>query len=78
MKGWLNIFNDAFTLHLQDKQVAETWITRKPTAEGHVTSLELFAEDGTQIAQLYGQRSEGQPEQAIWRQQLDELVGEYC
>lgn len=78
MKGWLNIFNDQFTLHLQDKKIAETWITRKPTADGHVTSLELFAEDGTQIAQLYGQRSEGQPEQALWRQQLEELAGELC
>jgi len=78
MKGWLNIFNEQFTLHLQDKKIAETWITRKPTADGYVTSLELFAEDGTQIAQLYGQRSEGQPEQSLWRQQLDELAGELC
>jgi hypothetical protein len=33
-----------------------------------VTSLELFAADGTQIAQLYGQRSEGTPEQKRWRE----------
>lgn len=78
MKGWLNIFNQDFTLHLLDQQIAESWITRKPTADGHVTSLELFAEDGTQIAQLYGQRSEGQPEQALWRQQLDELLEVLC
>ncbi|WP_241574842.1 hemin-degrading factor [Rosenbergiella nectarea] len=78
MKGWLNIFNDHFTLHLQDKKITETWMTRKPTKDGHVTSLELFAEDGTQIAQLYGQRTEGQPEQEIWRQQLEELAGELC
>ncbi len=78
MKGWLNIFNPQFTLHLQDKQIHETWITRKPTADGFVTSLELFAEDGTQIAQLYGQRSEGAPEQALWRQQVNSLLGETC
>ncbi|MFC6377072.1 hemin-degrading factor [Tatumella sp. JGM118] len=75
MKGWLNIFNPRFTLHLQDKQIAESWITRKPTVDGHVTSLELFAADGTQIAQLYGQRSEGQPEQTLWRQQIESLKG---
>lgn len=75
MKGWLNIFNPRFTLHLQDKQIAESWITRKPTVDGHVTSLELFAADGTQIAQLYGQRSEGQPEQDLWRQQIESLTG---
>lgn len=74
MKGWLNIFNPTFTLHLQDTSIAETWVTRKPTADGHVTSLELFAADGTQIAQLYGQRSEGEPEQRQWRSQVDALT----
>lgn len=71
MKGWLNIFNPSFTLHLLEETIAETWITRKPTADGHVTSLELFAADGTQIAQLYGQRTEGEPEQTQWRAQID-------
>jgi hypothetical protein len=52
---------------------AETWVTRKPTAD-HVTSLELFAADGTQIAQLYGQRTEGEPEQKQWRSQIDALT----
>ncbi|HAT7591435.1 hemin-degrading factor [Citrobacter sp. TBCS-15] len=74
MKGWLNIFNPAFTLHLLEESVAETWVTRKPTADGHVTSLELFAADGTQIAQLYGQRTEGEPEQTQWRAQIDALT----
>lgn len=38
MKGWLNIFNPTFTLHLLEETIAETWVTRKPTADGHVTS----------------------------------------
>jgi len=71
--GWLNIFNTRFTLHLRNNEIAESWITRKPTADGHVTSLEVFAKDGTQIAQIYGQRSEGCPEQAQWRAQIDAL-----
>lgn len=74
MKGWLNIFNPAFTLHLLEETIAETWVTRKPTVDGHVTSLELFAADGTQIAQLYGQRTEGEPEQTQWRAQIDALT----
>ncbi|WLI78704.1 ChuX/HutX family heme-like substrate-binding protein [Kosakonia sp. H02] len=74
MKDWLNIFNEKFTLHLRDIGIHESWVTRKPTADGHVTSLELFAQDGTQIAQFYGQRSEGQPEQTRWRMQIDALA----
>ncbi|WP_414148107.1 hemin-degrading factor [Erwinia sp. BNK-24-b] len=76
MENWLNIFNPTFTLHLMEDTLAESWITRKPTADGFVTSLELFAADGTQIAQLYGQRTEGEPEQARWREQVALLVGE--
>ncbi|WON78930.1 hemin-degrading factor [Serratia sp. UGAL515B_01] len=71
--GWLNIFNRHFVLHLIEDAIAESWITRKPTTDGMVTSLELFAADGTQIAQLYGQRTEGQPEQTQWRQQIARL-----
>lgn len=75
MENWINIFNPEFTLHLMGDTIAESWVTRKPTADGHVTSLELFAADGTQIAQLYGQRTEGQPEQEQWRLQIDALTG---
>ncbi|MEI7064827.1 ChuX/HutX family heme-like substrate-binding protein [Dickeya chrysanthemi] len=70
MQGWLNIFNRHFTLHLNDSDIAESWITRKPTVDGVVTSLELYAADGTQIAQLYGRRREGEPEQTRWREQI--------
>lgn len=73
MDNWLNVFNPQFTLHLMADQISESWITRKPGGDGFVTSLELFAADGTQIAQLYGQRSEGTPEQSRWREQIDAL-----
>ncbi|MEH2921381.1 hemin-degrading factor [Samsonia erythrinae] len=70
---WMNIFNKNFTLHLLEGAIAESWVTRKPTADGIVTSLELYAADGTQIAQLFGQRTEGMPEQRLWRDQVDAL-----
>ena len=73
-EGWINVFNRRFTLHLIEDAIAESWITRKPTKDGIVTSLELFAADGTQIAQLYGQRTEGQPEQTQWREQVAALA----
>lgn len=74
MDNWINIFNPQFTLHLMGDTIAESWVTRKPSGDGFVTSLELFAADGTQIAQLYGQRTEGEPEQQQWRSQLEALV----
>ncbi|WP_343550923.1 ChuX/HutX family heme-like substrate-binding protein [Pantoea sp.] len=74
MDNWINIFNPTFTLHLMADHIHESWVTRKPSGDGFVTSLELFAADGTQIAQLYGQRSEGTPEQARWREQVEALA----
>lgn len=71
---WINVFNQRFTLHLIETAIAESWVTRKPTKDGFVTSLELFAADGTQLAQLYGQRTEGQPEQTQWREQIARLT----
>ncbi|STD29524.1 Hemin transport protein hemS [Edwardsiella tarda] len=71
---WLNVFNPRFTLHLQAPAIASSWVTRKPTRDGIVSSLELFAADGSQIAQLFGQRTEGNSEQPRWREQLAALA----
>ncbi|MCE1786951.1 hemin-degrading factor, partial [Enterobacter hormaechei] len=66
-------FNRNFTLHLIESAIAESWVTRKPTEDGFVTSLELFDANGDQIAQLFGQRTEGTPEQTQWREQVAAL-----
>ncbi|QCJ69558.1 hemin-degrading factor [Providencia heimbachae] len=67
---WLNIFNPDFTLHMIENDIAECWVTRKPTDDGFVTSLEVFDKAGNQIVQMYGQRTEGTPEQEQWRDQV--------
>ncbi|MGO2336404.1 hemin-degrading factor [Providencia sp.] len=67
---WLNIFNPDFTLHMIENDIAECWVTRKSTQDGFVTSLEVFDKDGNQIVQMYGQRTEGTPEQEQWRNQV--------
>lgn len=71
---WINIFNPLFTLHLIESAIAESWITRKPTKDGIVTSLELFDKNGQAIAQLFGQRTEGEPEQSVWCRQVNALL----
>lgn len=71
---WINVFNPAFTLHLIESEIAESWVTRKPTQDGFVTSLEIFDNKGQQIAQLYGQRTEGTAEQLQWREQVNTLT----
>jgi putative hemin transport protein len=71
---WLNVLDPRFNLHLRQDAIAEAWAVRKPTVDGLVSSLELYAADGELIAQFFGQRKPGQPERCAWRQLLDGLV----
>ncbi|MFM1345499.1 hemin-degrading factor [Yersinia proxima] len=70
---WVNVSHPRFNLQLNQQAIAESWVTRKPTKDGLVSSLELLDEHGKHILQIFGQRSEGQPEQSQWHQQLAEL-----
>lgn len=74
MGPWLNVLDPRFNLHLREDAIAQAWAVRKPTADGLVSSLELYAQDGELIAQFFGQRKPGQPERCAWRQLLDGLV----
>lgn len=67
---WLNVSSNDFNLHIIENGISECWVTRKPTQDGFVTSLEVFDKQGNQIIQMYGQRTEGIPEQALWNQQI--------
>lgn len=74
MGPWLNVLDACFNLHLREDAIAEAWAVRKPTVDGLVSSLELYAPDGELIAQFFGRRKPGQPERCAWRQLLDGLV----
>ncbi|MDR7331508.1 ChuX/HutX family heme-like substrate-binding protein [Roseateles asaccharophilus] len=74
MGAWLSVQDPRFNLRLREDAIAEAWAVRQPTADGLVSSLELYAQDGGLIAQFFGQRKPGQPERCAWRQLLDGLV----
>lgn len=67
MGPWLNILDPEFNLHLLVDNVVTGWVVRKPTEDGNVTSVELYDKDGETIAQFFGQRVEGNPENQQWR-----------
>lgn len=72
-KGWLNVLDPDFNMHLRQDQIASAWVVRKPTIDGIVTSLELFDHSGELILMLFGQRKPGLPENIQWRALLDNL-----
>ena len=67
MGPWLNVLDETFHLHLRVDHIREVWAVRKPTRDGHVTSLEAYGADGNLIIQFFGQRHEGEVERADWR-----------
>ncbi len=70
---WFNVLDDTFSLHLREDEIASAWVVRKPTRDGTVSSLEVFAGDGGLICQLFGRRKPGQAEDPKWRAQLEGL-----
>lgn len=67
MGPWINVLDETFHLHLRTDHIHEVWAVRKPTKDGHVTSLEVYAADGKMIIQFFGQRHEGESERDDWR-----------
>jgi putative hemin transport protein len=67
MGPWLNVLDETFHLHLRLDHIREVWTVRKPTKDGHVTSLEAYGAEGNLIIQFFGQRHEGEVERADWR-----------
>jgi putative hemin transport protein len=70
---WLNILDPGFNLHLQDGQLDEIWLVRRPTRDGIITAIEAFDTQGHSIVSFFGQRTEGEPELAGWRELAEHL-----
>tara|TARA_R110000787_G_scaffold69621_5_gene154862 strand:- start:46 stop:1116 length:1071 start_codon:yes stop_codon:yes gene_type:complete len=70
---WFNVLDPGFNLHLLTGAIASAWVVRKPTADGIVTSLEIFDDQNSQIALMFGVRKEGQPEREDWRALTESL-----
>jgi len=64
---WFNVMDPDFNLHLDTTKIAETWITKKPTDDGEVTSIEVFNNEGDFIVQIFGKRKPGNPELQGWK-----------
>ncbi|MDO9414968.1 hemin-degrading factor [Pararhizobium sp.] len=73
MGPWLNVMDPTFHLHLRTDHIAEIWAVRKPTADGHVTSLEVYDAAGEMIIQYFGKRKEGVAEREEWRAIMEAL-----
>ncbi|GHC75735.1 hemin-degrading factor [Limoniibacter endophyticus] len=73
MGPWLNVMDPTFHMHLRADKIAETWVVRRPTKDGHVTSVEAYDEERNMILQFFGKRHEGEVEREDWRFLVEHL-----
>jgi putative hemin transport protein len=73
MGPWINVMDPTFHLHLRMDKIAEAWAVRKPTKDGHVTSIEAYDADGEMVIQFFGKRKEGNAEMVEWRALVEGL-----
>ena len=71
--SWINVMDPGFNLHLRTDLIGATWVVRKPTADGIVTSVEVFDTHGDLMAMFFGERKPGKPELEGWRELVDRL-----
>lgn len=64
---WFNVMDPGFNLHLHEPGIASAWVVRKPTADGFVSSLELYDDREETILLAFSKRKPGQCESAEWR-----------
>ncbi len=69
-RGWFNVLDEQFNLHINQAEIASAWIVKKPTDDGVVTSLEIFNRQGENVALFFGKRKPGIPEKEEWRELL--------
>ena len=65
-RGWFNVLDEKFNLHINQSKIASTWIVKKPTSDGIVSSLEIFNKQGENVALFFGKRKPGIPEKKEW------------
>lgn len=71
---WFNVLDPDFNLHLKEGSIHSSYIVKKNSVDGTITSLETFDKNGEMIVQLFGKRKPGIPELETWRDLIKDVV----
>ena len=69
MHDWLNIMDkkeENFCLHLNQANLDQLWVVRRPTRDGFITCIEGFDKERETVLIMFGRRQEGDPELEQW------------
>ena len=69
------ILDPGFNLHLFEPGIVSAWVVQKPTADGLISSLELYGPQEKSLLLAFSKRKPGQQESEQWRTMLAYLQG---
>lgn len=72
---WFNILDPDFNLHFNTESITNVWLVRRPTAEGIITSVEVYNDKDELVITLFGERKPGIPEREDWQALVEALEG---
>jgi len=70
---WFNVLDQGFHMHMREDHISAVWLVRKPNAQGHVTSIEVYDQSNRMMVQFYGVRDETADENPDWRALAENL-----
>lgn len=73
---WFNVLDPGFNLHFDTETISQVWRVKRPTAEGIVTSLEIYNAKDELVLTLFGERKPSLEERSDWRDLVSELESE--
>ena len=72
--NWINVFAHDFNVQINKGDIHSSWIVRKKTDNGIVTSFELYDRKEKKIVLIYPQRDENRNIPSIWTNFLNSIL----
>lgn len=72
-RGWLNVLDPDFNLHIDPAGLKQVYLVEKPTQEGNIYSIEVFGPRGEEVLWIFGARKPGLPVPEKWLAYVEAL-----
>ena len=73
-KGWFNILDECFNLHLYETGIHESWLSYRPTRGSILTTVECYDIQGQLLIQFFGSGKLDTSELPEWKTLVNELI----
>lgn len=73
-KGWFNVLDERFNLHLYEAGIHEVWLSYRPTRGNLLSTIECYDAHGQVVMQFFGSGKSDTDELPQWKALTSELI----